>query len=159
MNLLQSALLRTPCSHLVAVYQLRLEPAVLCWWIEAGHSSDQLSLNSTQPLHPNLDLDSAPTLCVIYFNSDDSNDTEQNKIHNPFPNHQKVESQEKSENAPTIRHKRYERKGLHLFSYKGSFGWKNWPNLCSCTPIEISIKFRVFCDLQNVNMINTSECR
>ena len=36
--------------------------AVLCWRIEAGHSSDQLSLTSTQPLQPNLDLDSA--LCT-----------------------------------------------------------------------------------------------
>ena len=66
--------------------------AVLCWRIEAGHSSDQLSLTSAQPLQPNLDVDSAPTLCVIYLNSDDSNDTEHKKIHNPFPNHQKVES-------------------------------------------------------------------
>ena len=79
-------------SHLVAVHQLRLVPGVLCWRIEAGHSSDQPSLTSTQPLQPNLHLDSAPTLCVIYSNSDDSNDTEHKKIHNPFPNHQKVES-------------------------------------------------------------------
>ena len=51
------------------------------------------------------------------------------KVHQPFPDHQKVESYEQSENATNICHKRIERKGFYFLPNKNIVARKYWPQL------------------------------